>query len=84
MLILCRQPPRREPQRLRRGLVQPLLVVDQADQGVLPGYLPQQAEHGEPDQEPVRRRPAGDAKRGAQRVTLRFRQPFGTIQDRRA
>ena len=34
-----RQPPRREPQRLRRGPVQPLLVVDQADQRAFPGHL---------------------------------------------
>ena len=33
------QPPRRESQRLRRGLVQPLLVVDQADQRAFPGHL---------------------------------------------
>ena len=42
-----RQPPRHEPQRLRRGPVQPLLVVDHADQRPFPGHLGQQAQHGQ-------------------------------------
>jgi len=41
------------------------------------------AEHSQPDQEPVWGLPGGDAEGGAQRVTLRFRQPFGAIQERR-
>ena len=69
-----RQPPRHEPQRLRRRLVQPLLVVDHADQRPLPGHLRQQAQHGQPDQEPVRRRAGGQAERGPQRIALRRRQ----------
>jgi hypothetical protein len=59
------QPPGSEPERLRRSPVQPLLVVDQADQRALRGHLGQQVQHGQPDQEPVRRRPGSQAERGA-------------------
>ena len=50
------QPPGGEAQGLRRRLVQPRRVVDHADQRALPGHVAEQAEHGQPDQEPVRRR----------------------------
>ena len=78
------QPPGHEPQRLRRRLVQPLLVVDQADQRSFPGHLREQAQHGQPDQEPVRRRPGGQAERDPQRILLRHRQVPGAAQHRRA
>ena len=78
------QPPGHEPQRLRGRLIQPLLVVDQADQRLFPGHLRQQAQHGQPDQEPVRRRPGGQAERGPQRIALRHRQLPGAAQHRRA
>ena len=67
------QPPRREPQRLRRGPVQPLRVIDQADQRPVLGHLRQQAQHSQAHQEPVRRRPRGEAERGPQRIMLRQR-----------
>ena len=79
-----RQPPRRESQRLRRSLIEPLLVVDHADQRTFPGRPGQQAQHGQPDQESVRRRARGDAERGPQRVPLRHRQTLRAIQHRRA
>ena len=44
--------------------------------GRSPATSGQQAQHGQPDQEPVRRRPRGDAERGPQRVPLRHRQPL--------
>ena len=78
------QPPRHEPERLLRGLVQPLLVVDQADQRLVSGHLGEQAEHGQPDQEPVRRRARGQAERGPQRIALRHRDPVEVIQHRGA
>ena len=78
------QPPGHEPQHLRGRLIQPLLVVDQADQRPFLGHLRQQAQHGQPDQEPVRRRPGGLAERGPQRVALRYRQLPGAVQHRRA
>ena len=62
-------------ERQRRGLVQPLRVVDDAQQGTFLRRLGQQAEHGEADQEPIRRRPRGQAEDRPQRVTLRAGQP---------
>jgi len=78
------QAPGHEPQRLRGRLIEPLLVVDQADQRLFPGHLRQQAQHGQPDHEPVRRRPGGLAEGGPQRVPLRRRQVPGAAQHRRA
>jgi len=49
------QPPRHERQRLRRGPVQPLRIIDQARQRPARGHLRQQAQHRQADQEPVRR-----------------------------
>ena len=43
-----------EPQDLRRGVVEPLRVVDDADQRLLLGDLGEQRQRGQPDQEPVR------------------------------
>ena len=53
---LGRHPPRHERQHLRGRLVQPLRVVDEAQQRPVLGDLGQQVEDGQPDQEPVRRR----------------------------
>ena len=78
------EPPGHEPQRLRGRVIQPLLVIDQADQRLFPGHLRQQAQHRQPDQEPVRRRPGGQAERDPQRVALRNRQMPGAAQHRRA
>ena len=81
---ICPQPPGDEPQGLRRGLVEPLLVVDQADQRMFAGRPGHQAEHGQAYEEPVRRRPRGQAERGPQRVALWRRQLLRPIQQRRA
>ena len=73
-----------EAERQRRGLVQPLRVVDDAQQGTFLRGLGQQAEHGQADQEPIRRRPRGQAEDRPQRVTLRAGQPVDTIEQRYA
>jgi hypothetical protein len=78
------EPPGHEPQRLRGRVIQPLLVIDQADQRLFPGHLRQQAQHRQPDQEPVRRRPGGQAERDPQRILLRYRQVPGAVYHRRA
>ena len=80
----CLQAARREPQRLRGGVIEPLLVIDQADQRLLPGCLGQQAQHGQADQEPVRGGPGAEPERGLQRLTLRTRQPVQVSQQRLA
>ena len=73
-----------EPECLGRGLVKPLLVVDQADQGAFSGYLRQQVERRQANDEPVRRRPRDEPEGGPQRVLLRQRQSFGAAEHRRA
>ena len=65
------QPACHEPQRLHRSAIEPLLVVDDADQRPLPGNLGQETQHGQTDQEPVGRRAGVDAERGPQRIVLR-------------
>ena len=63
-----RQPTGREPQRLRRGVVQPLLVIHHADQRAFPRRLRQQAQHGQAHQEQVRDWAGAEAERGPQRL----------------
>ena len=53
---LRQQPPRDEAEHLRRGAVEPLRVVDAAEQRPLARDLGQQAERGQRDQEAVGRR----------------------------
>ena len=76
------QPTRNEPQRLHRSAIEPLLVVDDADQRPLPRNLGQETQHGQTDQEPVRRRAGVDAERGAQRIVLRTRQSVEVVEQR--
>ena len=78
------QPARNERQDLRRGTVEPLLVIDDAHKRPVPGHLGQQAQGGQTDQEPVRCRARAEAECGPQRVTLRRRQTLQAVQHRRA
>jgi hypothetical protein len=73
-----------EPKDLRRGVIQPRLVVHQADQWLLLGDLGQQTQHGQADQEPVRRRPGTETERPPQRSTLQPREPREAVEHRRA
>jgi len=45
---------RHERQRLRRGTIQPLRIIDQANQRAVLGHLGQQAQDGQADQKGVR------------------------------
>ena len=78
------QPAGDEREDLRRGAVEPLLVIDDAHQRPFPGQLGQQAQDGQADQKPVRRRPGTEAERGPQRVALRRRETLQAVQHRRA
>ena len=51
---LGQQAPRHERQRLRGGPIEPLRVVDQADERLLLGHLGQQAQDRQADEEAVR------------------------------
>ena len=59
---LGQQPPRRERQHLRRRPVQPLRVIDHAQQRPVLRHLRQQRQHRQPDQKPVRRSPPPAAR----------------------
>ena len=73
-----------ESQGKRGGMIQPLLVIDHTDQRLLRGYLRQEAEDRQPEQEPIRRRPGTEAECDPQRFLLRHRQPSGQAQHWRA
>ena len=66
------QPPRHEHERLGRRAVEPVGVVDDAQQRPLVGGGGEQAQHGDRDQEavldPLGRQPEGAAQRGGLHV----------------
>ena len=80
------QTARDESERLRGSTVQPLRVVDQADQRPFRRRLGQQSEHREADGIAIWRRPRSraQAKGSAQRVALRARQTRQAVQQGRA
>ena len=73
-----------ERERLRRSLIEPLGVVDEADQGALLGGVRQQAECGEPDEEGVGCLPLQETEHNAERLALRWGEPTEVIQERSA
>ena len=81
---LGQETPRDESQCLHRHLVEPLRVIDDAEQGLVVGGGRHQAQHRQPDQETVRGRPDTAAERYVQRLALRFRQFVDVIHQRRA
>jgi hypothetical protein len=81
---LREQPARHERQCLRRHPVEPVRVVDDAQQRPLLGGVRQQAQNRQPDQEAIRRRARGEPEGRAQRLALRTRQMPETIDQGRA
>ena len=81
---LGHQAARDEGQCLHRHLVEPLGVVDDTEQGLAVRGGGHQAEHREPDQEPVRGRPDAAAEGHRQRFALRLGQFVFVIHQRRA
>ena len=73
-----------EAEDLRRGVVEPLRVVDDADERLLLGDLGEQRQRREPDQEAVGRGPGAQPEHRRERVALRDGQPVEVIQHRRA
>ena len=69
---------------LLRRLVEPLRVVDDADQGLLLGQLAHEREGREPDHEPVRSRAGTEPEHGRQRLALWLWKPFELTQHRGA
>ena len=78
------QAARDEREGLRRSPVEPLRVVDQADQRPFLSHLGEQSERREADGIAVWRRPGAQAERRAQRVALRIRQARQAVQQGRA
>ena len=70
---LGQQPPRRERQHLGRRRIQPLRVIEHAQQRPVLGYLRQQGQHRQPNQEPVGHASLPQPERDAQRIALRNR-----------
>ena len=81
---LRQQPPRHEHERLRRGLIKPLRVINHTHKRPLLGHLREQAQHRQPHQKPIRRVPRPQPERYPERVLLRGRKPLQPIQHRRA
>ena len=78
------QSPRDERQRLLGGLVEPLGVVDHADERSLLGDVGEQAQHRQPDEEAIRRVAGAQPERRAQRVALRAGERVELPEQRRA
>ena len=81
---LGEQSPRDEPEHGGGRVVEPLQVVDDAQQRLLLGGGGQQAQHGEPDEEPVRWVTRGQPERDLERDALRRGQLGQAPHERRA
>ena len=77
---LGEEAPADESKDLCGGLVEPLRVVDDADERLFLGDLGDQRQRGEPNQEPVGRRAGAPAEYGCERVALGDGQPVELIQ----
>ena len=73
-----------KPSTWAEACVEPLRVVDDADERLLLGDLGEQRQRGQPDQEPVRRRAGAQSEHRGERVALRTGQAVEAIQHRRA
>ena len=77
---LGEEPAGDEAEDLHGGVVEPLRVVDDADERLLLGDLGQQRQGGEPDHEPVGRGAGAPAEHGRERVALRGGEPVEVIE----
>jgi hypothetical protein len=71
----CLEASGNERERVRRGLVEPVRIVDQAQERPVGGDLGQEAEHGERDGESVVRITRSDRERAPERRGLDIRYP---------
>ena len=81
---LRQQAPRHERQRLRRRPIQPLRIIDHADQRALRCGLGQQPQHGQPHEEAIRRVSGTEPKRRAKCLALGARKSVEPVQYGRA
>ena len=75
---------RDERQRLRRGHVEPLRVVHDADERSVFRDVGEQTEDRQTDEEPIRRIAVAQTERDAKRIALRAGKALDAIQKRRA
>jgi hypothetical protein len=64
-----------ERQRQHGGVIEPLRVVDDAQEGTLVGSLGEQAQHAQSDEKPVWGRSGAEPEHGLKRLALRRRKP---------
>jgi hypothetical protein len=81
---LGRQTTSHERQRQRRGIVEPLRVIDDAQQRTLLRRLGQQTQHRERYEEPILGRAGAHAEHDLQSLTLRGRETRQSAKKRRA
>ena len=79
---LGQQPASDERERQRRGLIQPLRVVDDAEQGTLLSHLRDQAQDPQADEKPVRGCARAEPEHDLHGLTLWSRQPLEPIEQR--
>ena len=81
---LGEEPPGDETQNLRRCMIEPLRVVDDAEERLLLGDLSEQRQRREPHQQTVGCRTGAPPEHRRERVALRAGKPFEVVQHRRA
>jgi hypothetical protein len=79
---LREEPASEERKRARRRIVQPLGVVDHAEQRAAHGRLRQQTEYREPDEERLRCRPNAASERDREGLALGIGQALGRLDHR--
>jgi hypothetical protein len=78
------EPASDEAEDLRRRPVEPLSIIDKADQWLGFGNLREEIEHSKPDKETIRRGPWPQSERRGERLALWIWQMFEVIEERRA
>jgi hypothetical protein len=82
--LLRKEPARHKGDGSLRRTVEPLRVIDQAQERLLLGGLGKQAQDRQPHQETIRRWPSTEPERDAQRVVLGVRKALHELEERRA
>jgi hypothetical protein len=79
---LSQQTPGDEGQRQRRGLIQPLRVIDDTEQRTLLSHLGEQGQHPQPDKKPIRRGAGAQPKHDFKGLSLWRGKPRSPIEQR--
>jgi hypothetical protein len=82
--LLRREAPGHERERLRRGVIQPLRIVDDGEERALVGRRRHQGVHREADQGAARHAPAGEPEGDAEGLALGLGQAPRQLQERGA